>query len=133
MTSRLLPCALALLLLTACKGEEQPKAPTGPASEEVERIYNLFVQGRYEAYVDEMASCDSMPTAYRQQMIDLFKQHAHLQRQRNGGAVKGTVERMDVTPNGLHANVFLRVIYADQSHEEIMLPMVKVDDRWRLE
>lgn len=133
MTSRLLPCALALLLLTACKGEEQSKTPAGPAKEEVERIYNLFVQGRYAAYVDEMASCDSMPTAYRQQMIDLFKQHARMQQQRNGGAVKGTVEAMDVTPNGQHANVFLRVLYDDQSHEEIMISMVKVGDRWRLE
>ena len=107
-------------MMIACGGRQpSASAPEGPKAEEVERIYNLFLQGQYEAYVAEMASCDSMPDFYRRQMVDLCKQHAYQQKERNGGAVQ--------------ANVFLRVLYEDHSHEEILISMVKQNDRWRLQ
>ena len=129
----LLRILLGCLLLLSCSGEVKPAESQGPTPEEVERIYNLFLQGRYEDYVAEMASCDSVPGFYRQQMVDLFKQHAFQQKERNGGAIKATVERMDVTPSAQQANVFLRVYYQNQTHEVVMLPMVKIGQRWRLE
>ncbi len=121
-------------MMIACGGRQpSASAPEGPKAEEVERIYNLFLQGQYEAYVAEMVSCDSMPDFYRRQMVDLCKQHAYQQKERNGGAVQATVVRIDLAGNGLQANVFLRVLYKDHSHEEILISMVKQNDRWRLQ
>lgn len=120
--------------MVACSGKHPSTSPPeGPTTEEVERIYNLFLQGQYDAYVAEMASCDSMPFFYRRQMIDLCKQHAYQQKERNGGAVQATVTRIEPSKNGLQANVFLRVLYEDHSHEEILISMVKLHDRWRLQ
>ena len=125
---------LCTCMVIACGGRQpSASAPEGPKAEEVERIYNLFLQGQYEAYVAEMASCDSMPDFYRRQMVDLCKQHAYQQKERNGGAVQATVVRIDLAGNGLQANVFLRVLYEDHSHEEILISMVKQNDRWRLQ
>lgn len=119
-------------LMASC-ASSQDKNADEPSVEEVERIYGLYLNGRYEEYVDEMLSCDSMPTAYRQQMADLHKMHARRQSEKNRSAVRATVERIETTTTGQQANVFLRVEYSDQSHDVVLLSMVRHNNRWRLE
>lgn len=122
---------LVIGLMVSC-ASSQEKPFENPSEEEVERIYGLYLAGRYEEYVDEMLSCDSMPTAYRQQMVDLHRQHAHRQNEKHRKALRATVERIEPTTTGRQANVFLRVEYSDRSQEVILLSMVRHNDRWRL-
>ncbi len=144
------PLVLPFLLAVLCSGalcacgsrgsnaapvEQAPMTGTvgeGPEESEVLRIYNLYLKGLYEQYVQEMASCDGKPVAYRQQMVDLYEQHAAQQLSKNGGAIQATVVRIEPTPDGRQSNVFLRILYNNHSHEVVMISLVKVDGRWRL-
>lgn len=123
--------ALWIGLMASC-ASTQEQQPDEPSVEEVERIYGLYLNGRYEEYVDEMLSCDSMPTAYRQQMVYLHKQHACRQSENNRKAIRVTVERIETTTTRRQANVFLRVEYSDQSQDVVLLSMVRDGERWRL-
>lgn len=128
---------ILLAFVVACnsKHEVVVVAPLGeaPTSEEVERIYQLYLDGRYEEYVSEMQSCDKQPEGYRQQMADLHKMHAHQQREKNGGALSAKVVRIEATTTGKQANAFLRVEYRNRTHETILLSLIRDDTRWRLE
>ena len=99
---------------------------------EVERVYGLYQQGDYAAYVAEMASCDNAPESYRKQMADLHKQHAMLQQEKMGGVASASVVKLTPSADGRQTNVILRVNYRNQTHEEILLSFVWVKDRWRL-
>lgn len=129
------------IILSACVGimccgctASPDKSAVGnePPKEDVERIYNLYLTGQYEAYVNEMLSCDNMPDFYRRQMADLHKQHAYERQEKKGHAIKATLERVDLTTTGKQADVFLRVFYHNQTHELVMISMIYHAGRWRL-
>lgn len=107
--------------------------PDLPSQDYVTECYDKYLKGDYEAYVRDMASCDSMPEEYRQQMMLLFKQHAAEMRRKNGGAVSAAVVRMEAHNDSTLVNVFFNVVYADSSAEEIMVPFIYVADKWRLQ
>lgn len=126
---------LLVLFLSACtSAKSETKALEIPPlqSEEVERVYGLYQQGNYAAYVAEMASCDKAPEPYRKQMADLHKQHAVLQREKLGGVASVRVVKLTPSADGKQTNVTLRVNYHNQTHEEVLLSFVWVKDRWRL-
>ena len=99
---------------------------------EVERVYGLYQQWQYAAYVAEMASCDNTPEDYRKQMADLHKQHAVLQQEKMGGVASARVVKLTPSADGRQTNVTLRVNYRNQTHEEVLLSFVWVKNRWRL-
>ena len=101
-------------------------------SAEVERVYGLYQQGQYAAYIAEMASCDNAPEAYRKQMADLHKQHAVLQQEKMGGVASARVVNLTPSADGRQTNVMLRVNYRNQTHEEVLLSFVWSKNRWRL-
>lgn len=134
MWHRIFTFLLSIFAIGAC-GSDKPSIPIKndiPAREEIERIYQLYLNGQYEAYVNEMASCDGMPESYRQQMVALHKQHARLQKEKNGGVRNFTIERIAPVTDGIYVNVFLRIHYVDHNQEEILLSMVKENGRWRM-
>ncbi len=117
--------AVFVLLFSGCKDEMSP-----PTEKEIMAIYDHYLQGDYAQYVDAMHSCRNKPAAYRDQMLLLHKQHAAEQKRANGGAKSATVERIEMHDSGRMANVFLNITYANQSSEEIILPMVYADGDW---
>lgn len=125
--------ALVGMMFCGCAAKSERAVVEPPSTEEVERIYNLFLSGQYEAYVSEMMSCDGMPDFYRHQMVDLHKQHAHEQKQKNGEPLQFQVERIDLTSTRKQANVFLKVVYENQNQEVVMVSMVHHKNKWRLE
>ena len=122
------------ILISACTSKSETTALQIPPLEsaEVERVYGLYQQGQYAAYVAEMASCDNTPEDYRKQMADLHKQHAVLQQEKMGGVASARVVKLTPSADGRQTNVTLRVNYRNQTHEEVLLSFVWVKDRWRL-
>ena len=125
-------CSLVLLACTSAKSEAKDLQIVPLENAEVERVYGLYQQGDYAAYVAEMASCESAPESYRKQMTDLHKQHAMLQQEKMGSVASASVVKLTPSADGRQANVILRVNYRNQTHEEILLSFVWVKDRWRL-
>lgn len=124
----ILPC-----FLVACS-QNQPggAAKALPSGEEVVGYYNLYAQGDYAAYVAQMASCDGKPEDYRHQMELLLKQHAAQVKREKGGIKAVSFGRMEAHLDSTAVNAFLNVTYQDETTEEVMLPLVLVDNKWRV-
>lgn len=103
-----------------------------PNEKEVVYLYNLYVHGDYSSYVAAMASCDSMPMSYRQQMQFMLKMQAHKMRKEKGGVSAVTVSRMEPHDGDSLVNVYLNVAYKDSTEEEILFPVVKKNGQWRI-
>lgn len=103
-----------------------------PEEENVVYLYNLYVRGDYSGYVAAMASCDSMPMNYRQQMQFMLKMQAHKMRKEKGGVSAVSVARMEPQPGDSMVNVYLNVVYKDSTEEEFLFPVVKKNGEWRI-
>jgi len=126
---------LLLCAVFSCGSGERPQEAqvTLPSETEVADFYNLYVHGDYAGFVAAMASCDGLPEDYRQQMATLYKQHAAAVKQDRGGVKAFKVGRMEAHNDSIHVNAFLNLTYQDGSSEEIMLPLVRVGGKWRLQ
>lgn len=127
-----LVCCIFISACTSAKSETTAVQIPPLESAEVERVYGLYQQGQYAAYIAEMASCDNAPEGYRKQMTDLHKQHAVLQQEKMGGVASARVVNLTPSADGRQTNVMLSVNYRNQTHEEVLLSFVWVKNRWRL-
>ena len=127
-----LVCCIFISACTSAKSETTAVQIPPLESAEVERVYGLYQQGQYAAYIAEMASCDNAHEAYRKQKADLPKQHAVLQQEKMGGVASARVVNLTPSADGRQTNVMLRVNYRNQTHEEVLLSFVWVKNRWRL-
>ena len=125
-------CCLVCASCTSAKSKTTSSQIPPLENGEVERVYGLYQQWQYAAYVAEMASCDNTPEDYRKQMADLHKQHAVLQQEKMGGVASARVVKLTPSADGRQTNVTLRVNYRNQTHEEVLLSFVWVKNRWRL-
>lgn len=103
-----------------------------PKEKEVVHLYNMYAHGDYSGYVAAMASCDSMPMSYRQQMQFMLKMQAHKMRKEKGGISAVTVNRMEPHNGDSLVNVYLNVAYKDSTEEEVLFPVVKKNGQWRI-
>lgn len=127
--------ALSFLTMSGCgklKAEETAEFPSLPDAAMVAEMYGHYINGEFSVYVDQMESLDHTTEAYRSQMADLFKQRHRAQVEENGGPVACRLMNVKANANGTYAEVYVEVTFKDSSYEEIMLPMVRVDDIWRL-
>ena len=127
-----LVCCIFISACTSAKSETTAVQIPPLESAEVERVYDLYQQGQYAAYIAEMASCDNAPEAYRKQMDALHKQHAVWKQEKMGGVASARVVNLTPSADGRQTNVMLRVNYRNQTHEEVLLSFVWVKHRWRL-
>ena len=93
-------CCLVCVSCTSAKSKTTSSQIPPLENGEVERVYGLYQQGQYAAYVAEMASCDNTPENYRKQMADLHKQHSAMQQEKVGGVVSARVVKLTPSANG---------------------------------
>lgn len=93
--------------------------------------YDCLIESRYGDYVAGIAYCDSMTEDYRSQMVDLVAQYAAREREKRGGIL--SVQALDDTLSGGMASIFLEVLFADSTREEVIMPMVKCGDVWKMQ
>ncbi|MCR4994087.1 MAG: DUF4878 domain-containing protein [Bacteroidales bacterium] len=72
-----------------------------------------------------------MSDDYRAQMIDLVHEFSATEEMCHGKLIN--VEAVGDTIIGTTAQVYLQIQYADSTSEEIGLPMVKVDGKWKMQ
>lgn len=123
------------MLLTGCGQEsrtEEASGPTPPDSLEVVEMFNLYIQGDYAAYVDMMESMDDKTDDYRTQMAALLKQRHRSQEEAHGGPIQARLLRFETNKDGNYAQAFIEVVYQDRNFDEILLPIVWKDGRWRI-
>lgn len=131
------PALLALALTIACGSDGKEATPQTtelhkPDSVEVIEMMNLYITGDYEGYVDMMESLDDKPDDYRAQMAALMKQRHRSQEEAHGGPVQARLQRIELTNDGRYAKAFIEMVYNDRAYDEILVPLVFKDGRWRL-
>lgn len=119
------------LVYTACSKDAAPstqKLATEVAQESYEALYN----GKYEDFLKARANYDEMPQSYRDALTTSYRQHvAEVRKNHEGVTSVEAIRTENDTALGV-MQVFMTVTYGDQSQEEIVVPLVKVDDEWKL-
>lgn len=134
MPNKRSPLLVLLLsyLLTACSPGGKGEGVQPPTADEVMAYYELYRSGNYADYVKAMQSCDDKPADFCKQMADALKQHAARIKAEKGGAVSAEFLRTEMHAEHSAADAYLSVTYGDSTKEEIILPLVFWQDKWRL-
>lgn len=122
-------CVLAAALLGACSDGPKPEELAARAAKS---YYDHLTAGRYADYVAGIIGSDSLPAAYREQLLTNAKQFMALQKEEHGGisevrivsAVTDTVRRQ--------TDVFLMLCFGDSLKEEVVVPMVERPSGWKM-
>ena len=134
---RLLPLAACLLLLaTACSR----LSPEEQATEAALNIYQQLLKGDTAEFLNGKALIDSLPAgrslqqklAFRQYVKDISQKHGGLQDvSRSSNAARyDTIAA--AAPFNHFVHVFLMLSFNDSTREEITVPMVFVNDEWKM-
>lgn len=119
---------LALLLCMACANP----SPEEMASLAAKGYYTHLMNGEYEAFLEGKAGADSLPEGYREQLLTSYRQFMAQQNREHHGILDIRVSNA-TTDNALnYTNVFLVLCFGDSVNEEIVVPMVERDGRWRM-
>ena len=126
---RLPDLLLFLLFLGACGGGTTPEELASLAAE---GYYRHLLRGEYEQFMAGKDGLDDMPDDYREQMRAAYKQYMAQQKEVHRGILDVRVSNAK-TDSSLHlTNVFLVLCFGDSTNEEITVPMVEREGRWRL-
>ena len=125
---KLLFIALTLLVLCACSSS----TPEEQAARAAQNYYECLIDDRPEEFLQGKADADSLPAAYRSQLLMAINQYCADMRDKHNGLrevlVSENVARRD---SSLHLTyAFLLLCYGDSTQEEITVPMVERDGQW---
>ena len=120
--------AVLVFLAAACSKPTKEEL----ASLAAEGYYRHLTAGEYEQFLEGKAGADSLPEDYREQLLVGYKQFMAQQQKSHQGirGVQTTNVCMDSTLQLVQ--VFLLLDYGDSTQEEIVVPMVERDGRWRM-
>lgn len=124
--------ACLLCACMACGGKQPPLTPGEHASLVAKRCYEALYNDRPETFLDGRMNAADMPQQYRQQLLDVYRQHITQVNDQHGGVRGIGVARaaMDSTLNVMQ--VFLQLTFGDGSQEEIVVPMVEQHGQWMM-
>ena len=117
-----------LVGLVACS---QP-TPEELASLAAKGYYDHLIHGEYESFLEGIDLPDD--PEYRSQLLDNYRQFMATQQSSRGGIREVRVVRAktDSIQKQPYTNVFLTLCFGDSTNEEIVVPMVERDGRWRM-
>lgn len=122
---------LGLLVFLALLGCSQP-TPEELASLAAKGYYDHLIHGEYESFLEGLDLPDD--PEYRSQLLDNYQQFMATQQSSHGGIrevriVRAKTDSIQLQP---YTNVFLTLCFGDSINEEIVVPMVERDGRWRM-
>lgn len=118
---------LALCITSCHKGDSLTHSSARRAAE---RYFNMLIDGKYEAYIDGMVDADSMPDDLRSQMADMLAQFCEGQKL-NKGMLSVTATADTIADSA--AYVYLDILYGDSTTEQVGMPLLFTDKRWRMQ
>ena len=118
---------LNLIALCACSS-----TPEEQAARAARGYYQCLVDDRPAEFLQGKANADSLPDAYRAQLLMAINQYRADMLDKHNGLhevkVSDNVARRDSTLNLTYA--FLLLCYGDSTEEEITVSMVERDGQW---
>lgn len=125
---RILISILSVFFLTVSCKKEQPE---DAAAQMALKTYQHLVAEEYDSYLQAMAGYEQMPASYREELKALLAQYVRKEMADRGGFSKVTVNSDTIM--GTRANVFLQLEFKDGTTEEVSVPLIYIDESWRLQ
>ena len=119
---------LAFLALCACSSS----TPEEMASLAARGYYEHLLKGEFDKFLDGKAGSDSLPEAYREQLIAGYKQFLSQQNNLHNGIneIRVINAKRDTILN--YTNVFLMLCFGDSTNEQVSVPMIEYNGSWRM-
>lgn len=106
--------------------------PEEMASLAAKGYYEHLAAGEYDAYLQGVAGCDSAPEDYVAQLRLGAQQYVQRCRQLHRGISEVSVSSVKADSTLRCTQVFLLLSFADSTHEEVCVPMVEQNGKWRM-
>ena len=100
------------------------------AAEAAKSYYDSLMSGGYAYYVDGFLTADSIPSAYREQLIVNAKQYVHQAKAAHHGINDIRIVGSKVDSLTKTTNVFLMLCFGDSVNEEVVVPMIESNGVW---
>ena len=100
------------------------------AAEAAKSYYDSLMSGGYAYYVDGFLTADSIPSAYREQLIVNAKQYVHQAKEAHHGINDIRIVGSKVDSRTKTTNVFLMLCFGDRVNEEVVVPMIESNGVW---
>lgn len=126
---KVVSAVVGVLVLVACGGNVSPEEQALLAAK---GYYEHLLSGEYEDFLEGKAGADSLPADYREQLLAACKQYVFKQRDEHGGIREIQAGNATADTAKHVANAFLLLCYGDSTTEEIVVPMVERDGKWRM-
>lgn len=122
-----------LLALSCWQGCSSELSPEQQAAMAAEGYYRHLLAGEYEQFLEGRVGTDSLPEAYREQLLTGYRQFMAQQQEKHDGITAVSVSNVRTDSLDAYTSVFLLLCYGDSTQEEIIVPMVDTGDgRWRM-
>ena len=126
---RKLPLILLIVMLAACGNASKEEL----ASLAAKGYYDHLIRGEYEQFLEGVDQRERMADDdYRSQLLDCYEQFMAQQTTAHRGILEVRVSNAKTDTIQKITNVFLVLCYGDSTNEEIVVPMVEHDGRWRM-
>lgn len=121
---------LSVMSLFSCK--EKTPDPGYYAGIAAKGYYDMLLEGRYDEFVDGQNMPHRIPEGYRQQLVLNAKMFVEQQKNEHRGMKAFQI--LDAKADTVHhlADVYLSVTYGDSTKEQIVVPMVEVEKKWKM-
>lgn len=115
---------------TACSsGQHKPDDAAAQAARE---YYDSLRKGGYEYFTDMHFRKERIPESYHSQLIDNAKMFVSDLGNSHGGIKEVCIQNCKNDSTGTSAEAFLMLCFGDSTKEEIVVPMVKVNNKWMM-
>ena len=118
----------AFAVLTACSSP----TPEELAALAAEGYYRHLMAGEYEQFLEGRAGADSLPDDYREQLLAGYRQFMAQQQRDHQGIRDVRVTSATTDTVAGHTNVMLVLSFGDSIDEEIVVPMVERNGKWKM-
>lgn len=121
---------LSVMSLFSCK--EKTPDPGYYAGIAAKGYYDMLLEGRYDEFVEGQNMPHRIPEGYRQQLVLNAKMFVEQQKNEHRGMKAFQI--LDAKADTAHhiADVYLSVTYGDSTKEQIVVPMVEVEKKWKM-
>ena len=122
---------LAAMLVIACggKGGDNPSEMAGRTAK---LYYENLLHGRYDVFVDGFYRPDSIPSSYRSQLIDNARMYVAQMNEDHHGLARIDLIRATADTARNEGRAFLLLCFADSTREEVVVPMVRIENLWMM-
>ena len=128
--------AIGLMSLIALGGCCDAPTPEQQAALAAQGFYRHLAAGEYEQFLEGRVGTDTLPEAYREQLLTGYRQFIAQQQEKHEGITSVSLSASTSTVTDSlagYTSVFLLLCYGDSTQEEIVVPMVDTGDgRWRM-